>query len=83
MNRDARGTSDKMLHLRTSSILVSFKLVYQILTKSQHAILSTTKKLLSKFEIVGQGCGAGIKSTVGKLRKERASASNLARIAEP
>ena len=37
------GLLDKMLHLRSSSVVVSFSLVYQLVTQSHYTILSTTK----------------------------------------
>lgn len=49
-----RRPADKMLHPRSSSVLVSFNLVYQLVTKDQYAILRTTKDAFEQFEIVGQ-----------------------------
>ena len=43
-----------MLHVRSSSVLVSFNLVYQLVTRSQYAILVQQKKAFEQFEIVGQ-----------------------------
>ena len=39
-----RGLLDKMLHLGYSSVLVSFNLIYQLVTKNQYPIISITKE---------------------------------------